>query len=125
MKDNFDDVDNFDDLQSKVSGIISEFSTNLESHIDDAKKAGTTKKDELLKIAQEFYANHEATLDAAKSKAASFTGIPEATIDSWLTSAHTELNAVYAKIQSKFADAVTPDVPKKAPTRKPAAKKAE
>jgi hypothetical protein len=125
VRDNFDDVDNFDDLQSKVSGMISEFSGSLETHIENAKKAGITKTDELLKIAQEFYDSHEATLDTAKAKAASFTGISEATIDSWLGGAHKELSALYEKMQSKFADTTTAETPKKTTTRKPASKKAE
>ena len=107
-KENFDDVDNFDDLQKKVSTMIGEFSGTLEWHIENAKKAGITKKDELLKVAQAFYAKNESTLDTAKARAASFTGIPESTIDSWLSTARKELTSVYDRVQSRFSDATTP-----------------
>lgn len=124
MAENFDDVENFDDLKSKVTGIVSDFTKNLDSHIETAKKAGTTKKDELLKIAEEFYVTHEATLERAKTKAASFTGIPEDKIDSWIETAKNELTSAYATIQSKFTETATGETIKKTPTRKPAVKKA-
>ena len=123
MAENFDDVESFDDLKSKVTGIISDFTENLDSHIETAKKAGTTKKDELLKIAEEFYNTHEATLDRAKTRAASFTGIPEDKIDAWIETAKNELTTAYATIQSKFSDITTGEAPKKTSTRKPAVKK--
>lgn len=128
MKENFDDVQNFDDLQKKVSGIVSGFASQLESHLENAKNTGITKKDELLKIASDFYASHEATLETAKSKAASFTNIPEETIDSWLNTAREEITSAYHAIQSKFANPTETDevapVKKRAP-RKPPVKKAE
>lgn len=123
-KENFDDIENFDDLQAKVSGVVSGFTDNLDSHIETAKKTGIVKKDELMKIANEFYASHEATLVAAKSKAASFSGIPEATIDSWLATARQELQSAYSAIETRFATAPAPVVPaKKTPAKKPVAKK--
>ena len=77
-----------------------------------------------MKIANEFYASHEATLVAAKSKAASFSGIPEATIDSWLATARQELQSAYSAIETRFATAPAPVVPaKKTPAKKPVAKK--
>lgn len=91
--------------------------------METAKKAGTTKKDELLKIAEEFYVTHEATLDRAKAKAASFAGIPEDKIDSWIETAKNELTTAYAKIQSKFTESAPSETVKKTPARKPAVKK--
>jgi hypothetical protein len=105
-RDNFDDVENFDDLQSKVSGVITGFTDNLDTHIATAKETGTTKKAELLKIAQEYYSSHEATLENAKAKAASFSGIPESTIDSWIATAREELTITYTAIQKKFQSPV-------------------
>jgi hypothetical protein len=113
----FDDVENFDDLQSRVSWLISDFSSNLDTHITTAKQAGTTKKAELLKLASDFYATHEAVLETAKSKAASFSGIPESTIDSWIAKAREELKSVYADIESRFATTPVPAV-KKTPAKK-------
>jgi hypothetical protein len=130
VTENFDDVENFDDLKSKVTGIVSDFTQNFETHIETAKKAGVTKKDELLKVAEEFFATHESTLEQAKTKAASFTGVPEEKIESWITSTKTELTAAYAKIQSKFSDVESSvesevsKITKKAPARKTVAKKA-
>jgi hypothetical protein len=113
----FDDVENWDDLQSKVSGVVAGFSSNLETHIATAKQAGTTKKAELLKLASDFYATHEATLESAKSRAASFSGIPEATIDSWIATARQELQSAYTAIESRFATTPVPAI-KKTPVRK-------
>lgn len=124
MAENFDDVENFDDLKSKVTGIVSDFTSNLDSHIETAKKAGMNKKDELLKIAEEFYVTHEATLDRAKAKAASFAGIPEDKIDAWIATAKSELTTAYTTLQSKFTDSVPSETVKKTPARKPAVKKA-
>jgi hypothetical protein len=103
--------------------VVSGFTGNLDSHIETAKQAGIVKKDELMKIAGEFYASHEATLVAAKARAASFSGIPEATIDSWLTTARQELQEAYSTIESRFATAPVTPV-KKTPAKKPVAKKA-
>jgi hypothetical protein len=122
-KENFDDVENFDDLQSKVSGVITGFTDNLDTHIATAKEAGTTKKTELLKIAQEFYTSHEATLESAKAKAASFSGIPESTIDSWIATAREELTTTYTAIQKKFQSPVVKKTPVKTPVKKTPAKK--
>ena len=99
--------------------MISGFTDNLDTHIETAKKAGIVKKDELIKIAQEFYASHEATLESAKAKAASFSGIPESTIDSWIATARRELSSTYETIQSQFQAPVA----KKTPAKKPVAKK--
>ena len=118
-KENFDDVETFDDLQKKVSTMVGEFSGTLEWHIENAKKAGITKKDELLKVAQAFYTKNESTLESAKAKAASFTGIPEATIDSWIATARRELSSTYETIQSQFQAPVA----KKTPAETPVAKK--
>jgi hypothetical protein len=128
-KENFDDIDNWDDLQSKVSGVISDFTANLDTHIETAKQAGTTKKAELLKIAQEFYTTHEATLESAKARASSFSGIPESTIDSWIATARTELTTAYSAIEKKFqsGEAIKSPAKKstaKTPAKKPVAKKA-
>ncbi len=106
-KENFDDVENFDDLQKKVSTMVGEFSGTLEWHIENAKKAGITKKDELLKVAEAFYTKNESTLDTAKAKAASFTGISESTIDSWVATARKELTSAYSRVQSTFSDTNT------------------
>ncbi len=124
VKENFENIENFDDLQSQVSGMISDFSWSLESRMEDAKKAGIIKKDELLWIAQEFYKTHEVTLNAAKSKAASFTGISEDTIDVWLKNARTELMAAYTKIQSKFSETFPEEPQKDLSVKKPVEKKA-
>ncbi len=113
----FDDVENFDDLQAKVSGVIAGFTDNLDTHIVTAKKAGATTKTELLKIVEEFYNSHEATLESAKVRAASFSGIPESTIDSWIMTARSELIATYTAIQKKFQTPAS----KKTPMKKPAA----
>ncbi|MBC7503678.1 hypothetical protein H7169_01805 [Candidatus Gracilibacteria bacterium] len=107
-KDNFDDVDNFDDLQKRVSNIVGEFSSTLEGHIENAKKAGITKKNELMKVAKAFYSKNESTLESAKSRAALFTGISESTIDSWIATVHTELSNAYDRVQSTFLDSTTP-----------------
>ena len=123
MAENFDDVENFDDLKSKVTGIVSDFTDNFDAYIETAKKAGTTKKDELLKMAEEFYMSHETTLERAKAKAATFTGIPEDKIDAWIATAKKELTGAYATLQSKFTDTITEETPKKAPARKPSVKK--
>lgn len=130
VNENFDEVENFDDLKLKVTGIISAFTENFETHIESAKKAWITKKDELLKVAEEFYTNHESTLEQAKARAASFSWIPEEKIESWIASTKTELTAAYAKIQSKFSDveasveSEVSKITKKAPVRKTVAKKA-
>ncbi len=123
MAENFDDVENFDDLQKKVSSIVSDFTANLDSHIETAKQTGITKKDELMKIATEFYESHEKTLESAKTKAATFTGIPEEKIDTWIATAKKELTGAYSTIQSKFADIVVQETVKKSPTRKSPVKK--
>lgn len=123
MKENFDDVENFDDLQKKVSGMVSNFTENLDSHIDAAKKTGTTKKDELLKIASDFYTSHETTLETAKAKAISFAGVSEETVDSWLSSAREELKSAYHKIQAKFTDSVDAVEEIVVPVKKPAPRK--
>ncbi|MBX9809597.1 hypothetical protein K2X92_04380, partial [Candidatus Gracilibacteria bacterium] len=123
MKANFDDVENFDDLQSKVGQIVSDFGNNLETHLENAKKTGISKKEEITQMAQEFLQNHEATLDQAKTKAASFVGVSEETIDTWLDKAKTEIADVYQKVQAKFDTETTTEVPKKTTTRKPAPKK--
>jgi hypothetical protein len=78
-----------------------------------------------MKIAADFYASHEATLESAKTKAASFSGIPESTIDSWLTTARRELQSAYSSIETRFATISTPTPPvKKIPAKKPVATKA-
>lgn len=123
ITENFDDVENFDDLQKKVSGMISEFSGNLESHIAQLKNTGTIKKDEILKTAEEFYISHKTTLESAKSKAASFAGISEQTIDAWFISARDELSAAYSKIQSKFSEKIEPIAPEESSIKKPVKKK--
>ena len=123
MAENFDDVENFDDLQKKVSTLVNDFTANLDSHIETAKQTGITKKDELMKIATEFYESHEKTLETAKTKAATFTGIPEAKIDAWIATAKKELTGAYTTLQSKFTDTISEETPKKAPTRKPPVKK--
>ncbi len=118
-KDNFDDIDNFEDLQKKISGMVSDFSGTLEGHMEDAKEIGITKKDELLKIAQAFYARNESKLLSAKHKAASFSGIPESTIDGWLLEAQKQLKIAYSNIQSTFADKTpTEDIPVRKSTPK-------
>lgn len=123
MKENFDDVENFDDLQKKVSGMVSDFTGNLDSHIEAAKKSGTIKKDELLKIASDFYTSHEATLEAAKAKAISFTGVSEETIESWFSSARDELKSAYHTIQAKFSETMDASEEKTAPVKKATPKK--
>lgn len=123
MSENFDDVENFDDLQKKVSTLVSHFTTNLDSHIETAKQTGITKKDELMKIATEFYESHEKTLETAKTKAATFTGIPEEKIDAWIATAKNELTGAYTTIQSKFTETMTEESPKKTPPRKSPVKK--
>lgn len=123
MKANFDDVENFDDLQSKVWQIVSDFWNNLETHLENAKKTWISKKEEITQMAQEFLQNHEATLDQAKTKAASFVWVSEETIDTWLDKAKTEIADVYQKVQAKFDTETTTEVPKKTTTRKPAPKK--
>ncbi len=123
MSENFDDVENFDDLQKKVSTLVSHFTANLDSHIEIAKQTGITKKDELMKIATEFYESHEKTLETAKTKAATFTGIPEEKIDAWIATAKNELTGAYATIQSKFTETMTEESPKKTPPRKSPVKK--
>ncbi len=125
MAENFDGVENFDDLKSKVTGIVSDFTKNLDTHIETAKKAGTTKKYELLKIAEEFYVTHEAALDRAKFKAATFTGLSEDKIDSWITSAKNELTSAYTLIQSKFTEMADTETPKSTPVRKSVVKKTQ
>lgn len=127
-RDNFDDVDNWDDLQSKVSHVVTGFTDNLDTHIATAKKAGTTKKAELLKIAQEFYITHEKTLESAKTRAISFSGIPESTIDSWIATARRELSSTYETLEKKFQTPVVKKTPVKesivkTPTKKLVAKK--
>jgi hypothetical protein len=67
--------------------------------------------------------SHETTLELAKTKASSFTGIPEDKIDSWIETAKNELTSAYAKIQSKFTESVPTETVKKTPARKPAVKK--
>ncbi|MDQ5968519.1 MAG: hypothetical protein QG561_34 [Patescibacteria group bacterium] len=124
ISENFDDIENFDDLQKKVSGMISEFSGNLESHITQLKNTGTIKKDEILKAAEEFYISHKANLETAKSKAASFTGVSEETINSWFVSARDELSAAYNKIQSKFSENTESKTSEEVPDVKPVRKKA-
>ena len=123
MTENFDDVENFDDLKFKVTGIVSDFTDNFDAYIETAKKTGTTKKDELLKMAEEFYMSHETTLERAKAKAATFTGIPEDKIDTWIATAKKELTGAYATLQLKFTDTITEEAPKKAPARKTPTKK--
>lgn len=103
-RENFDDVENFDDLQKKVSTFVWEFSSGLDSQIETAKKTGIVKKDELMNMAKEFYSSHEKTLISAKKKAASFAGISEDTIDTWLDGAHREITKAYKKIESQFAE---------------------
>jgi glycerate-2-kinase len=108
--------------------MVTGFTDNLDTHIANAKKAGTTKKTELMKIAQEYYASHEATLESAKAKAASFSGIPESTINSWIETARRELSSVYSTIEKQFQAPAIKKVPAKKPvakttTKKPVAKK--
>lgn len=98
--------------------MVSGFTANLDTHIARAKEAGTTKKVELLSIAREHYTSHEATLESAKAKAASFSGIPESTIDSWIATARRELSSAYTTLEKQFQ---TP-VAKKSPAKKPVAK---
>jgi hypothetical protein len=116
VKANFDDVDNFDDLKVKVSQIVLDFWGNLESHIENAKKTGISKKEELIKAAQEFLQNHETTLEQAKAKAASFAGVSEDAIDSWLEQAKSEIKQVFETVQSKFDTEAVSEKPKKTTT---------
>lgn len=102
-KENFDDIENFDDLKLRISGVVSGFSESLESNIENAKKSGIVKKDELLKVTQAFYSKNELLLEKAKAKAISFTGMSEATIDSWLENAHKEIKSAYQSIESRFS----------------------
>ncbi len=104
ISENFDDIDNFSDLQKKISGMVADFSGTLEKHIEKAKKEGITKKDELLEIAQEFYAKQEANLEVAKRRAGSFSDTSEAAIESWLADARKELKSSYKAVQAKFDD---------------------
>jgi hypothetical protein len=60
---------------------------------------------------------HEATLETAKSKAASFSGIPESTIDSWIAKAREELKSAYSSIESRFTTTSVSAI-KKTPAKK-------
>ncbi len=104
VSENFDDIDNFADLQKKISGMVSNFSGTLDKHIEKAKKEGIIKKDELLEIAQEFYAKQEANLEVAKRRAKSFSDTSETAIELWLADARKELKSAYKAIQSEFDD---------------------
>lgn len=104
VRENFDDVENFDDLQKKVTTIVTDFADNLDARIEAAKEAGMTKKDELLSIASDFYTTHEATLVAAKDRAISFTDASEEKIEAWIAGARKDITDAYHIIQEKFSE---------------------
>ncbi len=123
VKSNFDDVDNFDDLQSKVWQFVSDFGNNLEAHLENAKKTGISKKEEILLLAQDFFETHQSTLEQAKTRAASFVWISEEAIDIWLSEAKDEITNVYQKIQEKLNSDTVSEKPKRTYVRKTATKK--
>ncbi len=100
---------------------MSSFTSDIDTHIEQAKTAGVSKKEELLSVAREVYDNRQDIIASAKAKAASFTGIPEATIDTWVAKIQTELSSAFSKIESQFNETETVTkkrAPRKAPSEK-------
>lgn len=116
----FDDVNDFDSLKSKVTGMIDGFVSEAETRITALKSKGETKADEVMGEVDALFEEKNELLEAAREKGSSFADVAFDTLSGWIDEAKSKLATARSTVESKIK---TPPV-KKAPAKKSVAKKA-
>jgi F0F1-type ATP synthase membrane subunit b/b' len=98
----WDDVEDFDGLKAKVMELVESAGTEIEEKIATLRDAGNAKTEELLALADEKFAEKEATLEKAREKALTLSDVAHDTLSELLTEARKKLNTAHKKIKTKL-----------------------
>lgn len=98
----WDDIDSFDELQTRVKSLVSDFGDTVTVELDELRKTGNKTKDELMAFADRAYAETEISLDAARIRAASFADTAAENIDVFLDDAKKKLASTHKKLKDKL-----------------------
>jgi hypothetical protein len=103
----WEEVEDLDGLKAKVMTMVDDFTGEVEAKITELRTRGEIKAEVITKTLDESFAEKEAAIESARTKALTLADGAMDSVDTFLTEATKKLRATHKKLKTKLTKEAT------------------